>query len=520
MKTTEHPLKPIRRAGVPLVAIETADPAQTIIGCIKSLMKSDDIPIFQWDIVNGHRGINKLGLKVAASIGAEPIQEPYLFLQKVGELGCKIDSERKSPMENALVFVHMGNRYLNNETVIQAIWNLRDILKSIGATVVLLCANMMLPAELQQDVVIITEPLPDATELGVIVDSTLKDAGIDLAKITPAERTKIIDILLGISAFAAEQTLAMSIDMKGQKVNMDSLWERKRKMVEQTPGLTVWRGGSSFNSIGGLGNIKDFLSRILSSAKNPVRCIGFIDEIEKMFAGASGDLSGVSQDQLMVFLKEMQDSNIPGIILIGAPGTGKSAIAKAAGSIADAEVLAIDTGAMTGSLVGESQSKIRKAMATFKAVSQGKGMFIATCNKIASLPPELRRRFTLGTFYVDLPDKDERKVIWDIWRKEYKLDADQLPPDDEGWTGAEIRNCCDVADRTGVSLFKAAEFIVPVSKSASDQVEGLRKMASGRFISASKPGIYTYEGGGAVTGRKFEVQQTTTIAEVQQEEKE
>jgi SpoVK/Ycf46/Vps4 family AAA+-type ATPase len=76
---------------------------------------------------------------------------------------------------------------------------------------------------------------------------------------------------------------------------------------------------------------------------------------------------------------------------------------------------------MTGSLVGESQRKIRQAMEVFKAVSQGKGLFIATCNKIAALPPELKRRFTLGTFYVDLPSDEERSAIWPIWLKKYNL---------------------------------------------------------------------------------------------------
>ena len=181
------------------------------------------------------------------------------------------------------------------------------------------------------------------------------------------------------------------------------------------------------------------------------------------------------------------------------------------------EVLSIDTGAMTGSLVGESQAKIRKAMATFKAVSQGKGFFIATCNKIASLPPELRRRFTLGTFFFDLPDKSERKAIWKIWMAAYKFDTDDsvLLPDDEGWTGAEIKACCDIAWRTEQSLIDAAKFIVPVSKSAGDQIQALRSMASGRFISASKDGIYECEEAGAPTGRKVKLTHTMVAEEIQ-----
>jgi SpoVK/Ycf46/Vps4 family AAA+-type ATPase len=152
---------------------------------------------------------------------------------------------------------------------------------------------------------------------------------------------------------------------------------------------------------------------------------------------------------------------------------------------------------MKGSLVGESERKIRAAMEVFKAVSQGKGMFIATCNRISALPPELRRRFTMGTFFVDLPSKEERKSIWKIWLDRYSLQEqagdDGVPAIDErceGYTGAEIRALCDNAYRMGATLEEAFEYVVPVIKSNSAEVEALRKLAEGRFISASKSGTY------------------------------
>jgi hypothetical protein len=48
----------------------------------------------------------------------------------------------------------------------------------------------------------------------------------------------------------------------------------------------------------------------------------------------------------------------------------------------------------------------------------GRSLWIATCNSIASLPPELRRRLALGTFFFDLPASDERQHIWNIYRRE------------------------------------------------------------------------------------------------------
>ena len=103
----------------------------------------------------------------------------------------------------------------------------------------------------------------------------------------------------------------------------------------------------------------------------------------------------------------------------------------------------------------------------------------------------MRRRFTLGTFLFDLPSAEEREAIWNIYLRKYEVSGDL--PDDEGWTGAEIKECCRKAYRLKLSPIDSARYIVPVSRSAADQIQALRKQASGRFLSASKPGVYEYE---------------------------
>ena len=85
---------------------------------------------------------------------------------------------------------------------------------------------------------------------------------------------------------------------------------------------------------------------------------------------------------------------------------------------------------MESSLVGASTDRLRTALKIIDAVSQGRMLFIATCNSIASLPPELRRRFTLGTFFFDLPTEEEREIIWQIYLKKYGVSGEL--PDDEG----------------------------------------------------------------------------------------
>lgn len=128
-------------------------------------------------------------------------------------------------------------------------------------------------------------------------------------------------------------------------------------------------------------------------------------------------------------------------------------------------------------------------------MTNGRSLWIATCNSIGTLPPELRRRFTLGTFFFDLPSPEECAAIWQIYLKKYGVSGER--PEDGGWTGAEIKECCRKAYRLKLSLRGSAEYIVPVSRSAAEHIKELlkelRQQASGKFISASYPGVYQFQ---------------------------
>src|SRR5213596_1956358 len=294
------------------------------------------------------------------------------------------------------------------------------------------------------------------------------------------EFSRPVDALIGLAAFPAEQVLAMSLSKNG--LDLDRLWERKCQAVEHTPGLAIWRGGETFDQIGGCDNIKRFLTAVLHGREAP-RVIVFIDEIEKAFAGTGTDLSGVKTEMTGTILTYMQDREADGCVFIGPPGGAKSATAKATGGTAGIPTIAFDLAAMESSLVGASTERLRTALKIIDAVSQGRMLFIATCNSIASLPPELRRRFTLGTFFFDLPTAEERETIWRIYLNKYGVSGEL--PDDDGWTGAEIKECCRKAYRLRMSLVEAVRYIVPVSRSAGEQIKALRQMASGKFLSAS-----------------------------------
>ena len=83
-------------------------------------------------------------------------------------------------------------------------------------------------------------------------------------------------------------------------------------------------------------------------------------------------------------------------------------------------------------------------------------------------------------------------MIWDIYLELFSLDGSQAKPQDTGWSGAEIRSCCRLANLLDVPLVQAAQNIVPISVTAAESVERLRAWANGRCLSANQPGIYKY----------------------------
>ena len=473
-----------RNASAPLIAVQTPDQAATMALLLKELRAEPTTAgmaepcAFVWDAVRAIRPLDE-----ASKAGISCFSEAPGMMIRADEA---INAAGAIPAGSIFFILNAQRQVGPSESMtpqVQAIWNLRDEFKANRRTLILLAPNIMLPAELGTDTLILDEPLPEKPEIEAIA-SAIYEAG-EQPKPSDETLSSIVAACSGLASFPAEQAIAMSMRRKG--IDLDTLWERKRQMVEQTRGLSVYRGEDSYADIGGLENIKDFTTKVIRGKRKP-RVIVFIDEIEKAI-NPEGDLSGVSKDQLGMLLSFMQDNNASGYILIGPPGTCKSAFAKATGNEAKVPTVSLDMGGMKGGIVGESEGNIRTALKVCKAIGGDRLLFIATCNSIGALPPELRRRFTLGTFFMDLPDAIERAAIWKIYTGKYEISNGTLPAD-EGWTGAEIRQCCDLAFNLEIPLKEAASYVVPVATSAFEKINRLRQEASGRYISAGKPGLY------------------------------
>src|SRR4051795_5244089 len=271
-------------------------------------------------------------------------------------------------------------------------------------------------------------------------------------------------------------------------------------MMKKSGLLTLHRGGESFADLGGLDALKGFTRKALGRRRGSVRARG--------------------------------------VLLLGVPGTGKSAFAKALGNETGRPTLVLDVGSLMGSLVGQTEERTRQALRIVDAMApavlfvdeiekalagvqssgqtdsgvsarmlgtmlgwlndhQSDVFVVATSNDASKLPPEFSRAERWdGIYFIDLPGQREKDAIWRMYLEKFGLATSQPRPNDRDWTGAEIRSCCRLAALLDVPLVESALNIVPVAVTGGEAVEKLRNWASGRCLAADRPGIYTRASGG------------------------
>lgn len=472
--------KSARLAGCPIVVIRTPDYSATIREIAKA---NEKFPILKWDVCRGALGINGPGERASDDINGgvdpaittgNPVEALQLALAK-GPAGTILF------MVNAGMFLEVPDS--SKIPFIQGISNVRDAFKSSQRTLVLIGPDVKLPPELSNDSITIDVALPTPEKLAEI-STGIHKAG-EVKPPSAEDQERIVAAVRGLSSFSAEQVLAMALTQQGMNIPM--LWDQKRAIIERAGGLKVSSSKVTFDSLGGLDTIKGFAKMILGGRKVP-KLVVLIDEIEKQMAGL-GDSNGINQDAFGQLLAAMQNYNWSGMLLPGFPGTGKTEFANALGNEAGGLFVQMDLGATKGSLVGQSEKMIRNAIQMLYAMGGEDVMFVGTCNSMAGLRPELKRRFGHGTFFFDLPSVEEVVPIWNIYRNRFELGNDETP-DCSGWTGAEIRKCSQLAWELRIPLKKAAEFITPVAKIMGDEADKLRASAHMRYLSASKPGLY------------------------------
>ena len=436
-------------------------------------------PAVNWSITDGYTPINELGESAIDGLDPQDVK------QSTANVGGAIHVAKKFPPSTTVIVENL-HWYWDTPVVKQAILNLREPYKATKRCLIGLVLGSALPADLVQATSYVDDPLPDEETLREKTKEIFYSAYGDSEKLDEDEASGIARELRGTSPFRAEQLTALSLT-KSDGIDRSKLRDNARKQINDTAGLSVESTTETFADIGGLDAMQEFLRRYFDGPRRPSVVVR-IEEIEKALAGVGTESSGTSGDALGALLTAMEDNRWTGILAYGVSGCGKSLVAKAAANQFGAKAIRFDLNACKGSLVGESEKQIRAAMEVLEAIGGERVFFIASMNQIASLPPELRRRFAAGTWYFDVPDAEGRKDIWNICCEKFGVTHDGY--DAEMLAGADIRDICQRAYELSCTITEAAAYHVPLCKAAPDAIANSRSDATGRYLDANAGGPY------------------------------
>lgn len=443
-----------------------------------------------WDVANGLRLPTSPGT-IRADAGPG---DPLAVLRALPGLA--------EPNGTALLLLHQFHRFWNNPEVVQSTFAQLVTGKQQRTFIVVLSAVVTIPVELEKLFVVIDHQLPDRDQLLAIARELTSDSPDDLPQGDDLQR--VLDAAAGLTRYEAEGAFALSLT-RHNALMPQAIWELKAATLKKNNLLTLHRGDERFDALGGLASLKDFCRRALRPG---------------------------------------QRVQAKGVLLLGVPGTGKSAFARALGSETERPTLILDVGSLYGSLVGTTEANIRQALRIIDAMAPsvvfldeiekalsgvgGQGdsgvstrlfgtllswlsdrtsdtFVIGTCNDISKLPPEFSRAERWdGIYFLDLPTAAERDMIWKMYRSQFGVPESQTRPDDSSWTGAEIKACCRLAALLDITLTQAGHHVVPVAITAAEQVERLRTWAKGRCLDASAPGIYGRDEAQTRPGRRVQ----------------
>ncbi|MEM7725253.1 MAG: AAA family ATPase [Cyanobacteria bacterium P01_A01_bin.45] len=484
--------KLLLRARYPLIYIPTYEEERLETAIREEAKNQGDRPVYIWDFVDGYHGnLND------QNFGRRNPLQALEFVEKVHASA-------------AGVFVLRDyHRFLDDVAISRKLRNLSRLLKSQPKNIILLSPIIAIPDDLTEILTVVEFPLPNSEEIKAEVERLSSATGNSL-------NSKIIDELVrscqGLSMERIRRVLARAIASHGelQPEDVDLVLEEKRQTIRQTQILDFIPATEQISDIGGLDNLKDWLLRRGGAFSQKARQYGL--------------------------------PHPRGLLLIGIQGTGKSLTAKAIAHNWHLPLLRLDVGRLFAGLVGESESRTRQMIQLAEALSpcilwidevdkafsglgsKGDGgttsrvfgtfitwlaeknspvFVVATANDIQSLPPEILRKGRFDEiFFIGLPSQEERSAIFEVHLSRLRpsnlrnYDIKRLAYETPDFSGAEIEQTLIEAMHIGFSqnrdfttddILEAASQVVPLARTASEQIQKLQQWAaSGKARLASR----------------------------------
>jgi SpoVK/Ycf46/Vps4 family AAA+-type ATPase len=489
-------LENLVKASIPAIQVVTYE-WQRLYGFCVGVAQENELELFIWSVVSN---LKKWDSKNSQFIEEEDKSDPIDLLEWFKEKDTK----------SCILILEDFHPLLANENfgIIRHIREICRVDASLRKTLIIQTPFNLNVKEFEKEIPLLEIELPNEDTLEAILESVTKDLHYD-AKPDSGDLRDIISASKGLSIMEAEWTYRKIIADKNslKKHEIPSIVKEKEQIIKKSGVLEYFHPQGDFKEVGGMENLKEWL-----------------DKRGKAFTKDAKDFGLVSPK---------------GVMLLGIPGCGKSLVSKTIANEWELPLLKLDLGSVFGSLVGESEARIREALALSEAISPSilwideieKGLsgisnggdggtsakvfgtlltwmqekknevfVIATANNIEALPPELLRKGRFDEiFFVDLPSEDERKEIFRIHIEKKERDMNDfkltvLSEKSNGFSGAEIEEAINEAlfiaydDGREVEtkdIEEALKATFPLSRTMADTIRDLRDWAKVRARFAS-----------------------------------
>merc|ERR1712194_53435 len=324
--------------------------------------------------------------------------------------------------------------------------------------------------------------------------------------------TSLTTACQGLSLERIRRVLSKIIAQYGEinELSPNVILEEKKQIIQQSQLLEFSLANKTTADLGGLDNFKSWL-QLRSEAFSPAAI----------------------------------EYGLPypkGLLLVGVQGTGKSLAAKTIAHEWQLPLLRLDFGRLFASLIGQSESRVRKMIQIAEALSpcvlwvdeidkafagaQSSGdsgttsrvlstfltwlsekttpvFVVATANNIEWIPPEILRKGRFDeVFFLALPTREERESIFTVHLNRARPQATDkfqlklLSELSKDFSGAEIEQVVIEAMRIGFSenrefnhedILISIQNLVPLARTKNAELERLKEWSqSGNVTSASK----------------------------------
>lgn len=465
---------------------------ETLIGALAKKQKKH---FFTWTATRGLRQFDESSQTVAPSNGE--FNDPVEVLNQI-----------QSANLAAIYLLKDFHPFLEDPQIIRRLRDAAHDLKGTYKTILIASPRLNLPIELEKDVTIIDIPLPDSQELMELLKSVCTTVGQKnraAVKLTNEGAWSLVRAAQGMTLSEAENAFAKAIvsDSVIDDGDVALVMREKQQIIRKSGILEFYPTDLDLMEVGGLRNLKQWLT---------------------LRAGT--------------FSSKAQEFGLPapkGMLLLGAPGCGKSLMAKAVAHSWKMPLLRLDFGKIFSGLVGSSEENMRRALKVAEGVAPAilwideieKGLaggvsghsdggtaarvlgtfltwmqektsrvfVVATANRIDALPPELLRRGRFDDlFFMDLPSPAAREEILSIHLKKRKrkletFDLKSVIAATDGFSGAEVEHVVveglfaafhESRDLTTADILKAAKDTVPLSVTYLEELKRTREWAKNR----------------------------------------